>query len=637
MKTRKPTSTSRFFTGAITLTLAFGIWTSAYAETYDLDDDAPGGNGLSWPQAFNNLQIALGAAEQSGGPDLIKVAQGTYKPGPAGQRLESFVLPTELTLEGGYIGWDEPDPDVRDPDLYVTILSGDIDNNDLNSPADHWTDIVGGNSLHVITVIHPIDQNPSLAHTIEVDGFVITAGDADGEDDQGIGGGAYLDNKHLVPIVPGPKFRKCTFTGNRSNEGGGGLAALFMGVSLRDCLVQFNQTTDEAPFHLNGGGGISVFGPLTLVTSQFIGNESVDLGGGVESILPSVIVDCTFLNNVAGTRGGGVWASGAALTNSLFAGNVANGFLGGDGGGGLKVSGGEVYNCTFVDNHAPNKAGGGIRATVAPGPGTTVANSILWANTDAENPGGFGAQVHGVCPTYSCIQDWPCGNGGNTLCPICDQLQNTGDDPRFVDEANGNYRLQRCSPSIDTGNPLDGGVPPCGAPGLIPCDEFDVDDDGIDGEPTPELDLKDRVLDGNYDDIVRVDMGAYEFEDLCPWDLNGDCCVDEDDLAILLAAAGPCPPLPADCPADFDCDGSVGRLDHRELIKNFGPCPAGPDPELCQAPDCDSVTSAAALGGALAQMGFAEVPDYQAHILATSEGEAFVCACVLQVLLEAQP
>ena len=36
-------------------------------------------------------------------------------------------------------------------------------------------------------------------------------------------------------------------------------------------------------------------------------------------------------------------------------------------------------------------------------------------------------------------------------------------------------------------------------------------------------------------------------------------------------------------------------------------------------------------------MGFSGVPDYQAHISATSEGEAFVCACVLQALLEAQP
>ncbi len=31
------------------------------------------------------------------------------------------------------------------------------------------------------------------------------------------------------------------------------------------------------------------------------------------------------------------------------------------------------------------------------------------------------------------------------------------------------------------------------------------------------------------------------------------------------------------------------------------------------------------------------VGDYQAHISATSEGEAFACACVLLALLEAQP
>ncbi len=41
--------------------------------------------------------------------------------------------------------------------------------------------------------------------------------------------------------------------------------------------------------------------------------------------------------------------------------------------------------------------------------------------------------------------------------------------------------------------------------------------------------------------------------------------------------------------------------------------------------------------GAVTLMGFSGVADYQAHISATSEGEALVCAGVLQVLLEAQP
>ncbi|MCH8152995.1 MAG: hypothetical protein IH830_11570 [Planctomycetes bacterium] len=77
------------------------------------------------------------------------------------------------------------------------------------------------------------------------------------------------------------------------------------------------------------------------------------------------------------------------------------------------------------------------------------------------------------------------------------------------------------------------------------------------------------------------------------------------------------------------------RFDHRDLLGHFGACPttqACPSPP----PGCGSVT-VTELEGAVTLMGFSGVPDYQAHISATSEGEAFVCACVLLALLEGQP
>lgn len=48
---------------------------------FRVDDDAgPGGDGLSWPSAFNDLQLAIEEAANSFGPDLIKVARGKYTP-----------------------------------------------------------------------------------------------------------------------------------------------------------------------------------------------------------------------------------------------------------------------------------------------------------------------------------------------------------------------------------------------------------------------------------------------------------------------------------------------------------------------------------------------------------------------------
>jgi hypothetical protein len=51
-------------------------------------------------------------------------------------------------------------------------------------------------------------------------------------------------------------------------------------------------------------------------------------------------------------------------------------------------------------------------------------------------------------------------------------------------------------------------------------------------------------------------------------DLDDDCHVSVVDFLILLAAWGPCPPMP-DCPADLDEDGMVGFIDFLLLMSNW--------------------------------------------------------------------
>ena len=53
-------------------------------------------------------------------------------------------------------------------------------------------------------------------------------------------------------------------------------------------------------------------------------------------------------------------------------------------------------------------------------------------------------------------------------------------------------------------------------------------------------------------------------------DLDGDGAVGILDFLALLAAWGPCPAPPADCPADLDGDGTVGILDLLMLLGNWG-------------------------------------------------------------------
>ena len=67
--------------------------------------------------------------------------------------------------------------------------------------------------------------------------------------------------------------------------------------------------------------------------------------------------------------------------------------------------------------------------------------------------------------------------------------------------------------------------------------------------------------DASYDFTVGVSVLG---------DLHGGGGVGILDFLGLLAAWGPCPDPPADCPADLDGDGLVGITDFLILLANWG-------------------------------------------------------------------
>ena len=224
-----------------------------------------------------------------------------------------------------------------------------------------------------------------------------------------------------------------------------------------------------------------------------------------------------------------------------------------------------LINCTVVNNDAFEGA-----IYLHFGAHIIIVNSVLW------NPGTpeifIGFQGGSADVTYSDVE----GGWGVPM------DMNIDDDPLFVDAGNGDYRLLIASPCIDVANNDD-----------VPCDQFDLDNDGSDCvlpdvEGTPDLDLINRILPGDPNGEAIVDMGSYEFRhpdvcscpDICPWDLDGSCDVGVSDFLDLLGAWGPCPPAPVDCPADFDNSGDVGVSDFLELLGNWGSCPCdtGPPP-----------------------------------------------------------
>jgi len=201
--------------------------------------------------------------------------------------------------------------------------------------------------------------------------------------------------------------------------------------------------------------------------------------------------------------GGGMYNwfhSSPKLINCTFIGNSAN-----DGGGMYTYSSNPtVANCTFTDNSA-DQYGGGMFSDSS----TTLTNCILWGNTAPT-----GAQIYDTATvTFSDIQGGCAGTG------------NINADPLFVD-ANDNLLLSPGLPCIDKGNNTD-----------VPPDIADLDGDSDTTEPTPlDLDYRPRFLDGDFNDTVIVDMGAFEFSFAYFGDFDNQCDVDFQDFAILALA-----------------------------------------------------------------------------------------------------
>ena len=158
-----------------------------------------------------------------GGADEIEiwVAAGTYNPsyeidGGYGDyspdRHATFDIPSGVAVYGGFTGSeDEVDLSQRDWANNVTILSGDIDGNDAEGDRS-------GNSYHVVS-FYSVNQNTVL------DGFTITGGNADGDDEASNGGGIFNDFSYANDEIPdgGVNIRNCIISGNSAANNGGGM------------------------------------------------------------------------------------------------------------------------------------------------------------------------------------------------------------------------------------------------------------------------------------------------------------------------------------------------------------------------------------------------------------------------------
>jgi subtilisin family serine protease len=484
-------------------------------------DAAAKGNqtGLSWTDAFTNLQTTLKHAEERPGITEVCVAQGVYHPaGPDGDRYESFTLINGLALRGGYAGTQIATADTRDILLYPTILSGDLNEDDEPEFVNRQD-----NSYHVI-------MGRGLDSSTVLEGFVIKAGNANGMDVHANGAGM-LNREGSNPVImdcnfngnfssgngsgicndnSSPQVIRCKFTSNSmGGNSGGGMYNLDSSPIVEDCEFISNIAGV-------GGGMVNDGSGTARITGCLFKNNQASFGGGlyITDNCSPIVIDCIFENNQASYTGGALELRGgnpafkrcrivnnyagqydwggagidmfngnATFESCTIAGNTSY-----ENGGAMFIWNGHayMYNCTISDNTADDQGGGIFLFSHLSG-SANLRSCILWNNNAAEVEGKT------ISVQYSDVRGNYSGTG------------NKNEDPQFVDAVSGDYHLRWSSLCVDAGDPA--------------C--------------TPEPENKDIDNEPRLMQNGRVDMGSDEVGPKQA-DFTRDGIIDVLDLSILL-------------------------------------------------------------------------------------------------------
>jgi len=453
------------------LILLLTTCTAAADKIIYVDDDATGANdGSSWADAYNYLQDALAVASES---DEIRVAQGVYQPdlggdNTAGDRRATFYLINGVTIKGGYAGPSTSsgqalhgtDPNVVDIILYESILSGDLNGDDVEVEPNDLPKVFDiptrkDNSCYVVTGNH-VDE------TAVLNGFTITSGlcsfiEYSDSNPYAQGGaairiesgspqilncritdnyarfGAVLNNdsnstfvgcvlsknyvSNLVNISGNPVFTNCIFEqsefGMENHDGSNPMLTncifeqSWAGMENRDVS---SPMLTNCVFRENSYSMLNhhVSNKAVLNNCRFINGGGISNWGDNSLILVDCIfsnsggIDCSFdgnliLNNCLFENGWvGISARGCSLALSNCIFSSTLGFFG----GGIESIDSDLflYNCKFIGNHA-NAHGGGIYST---GGNISLYNCIFSGNS-ADMGGAIASHHVNLLLLYNCI------------------------------------------------------------------------------------------------------------------------------------------------------------------------------------------------------------------------------------------
>jgi hypothetical protein len=405
---------------------------------------------------YTDLQSALDDAGENKGPDLIKVAQGTYT---TTEGFNYFSLQDySITLQGGY----EPGTDcaIRVTDPSRTILDG------------------GGNSK-VLRLSH------DGLGSITVDGFTIQNGM--GSSYSSGGGLGVISNR--ISGVPGDiTVTNNIFIGNSAytpNGPGGGVYATSSGETESGMITISNNTFsgNDSPDGVGGGiyaetyGSSGVSGAITILGNTCTGNYAESDGGGIYARSYSdlgaggniTIRNNTLSENKTVKRGGGVFALSDGETGSGMI-TLSNNTVTGNNSADEKGGGIYAYSRTYsgfsgaitiqkntcTGNYAESD-GGGIYANSSSSLGA-AGDITVQENTCSENTtGGLGGGMY--------VQAWGETGSGKVSIEKNTCTRNTADSAGGVD-ASSNSVSGTAGAVLITGNTVSGNIATGGEGGI---------------------------------------------------------------------------------------------------------------------------------------------------------------------------
>lgn len=283
--------------------LIIGFNTNIFAARYYVSSNATGnGSGLSWVNAFNDLQTALSIVIFG---DEIWVATGQYKTTTSTDRTVSFVLKDGVNIYGGFAG-NETNLSERNISANPTTLNGDI--GQIGEVNDNTYNIVRGNNI---------------TSNIILDGFRIINGNSSNSSYRG-GAISFTNSLNGTLFI-----KNCYFFSNRAVSYGGAIYIRQSKMNIEDCEFRNNQTSSGgnggAIYTLNDGNSSS----LTIIKTKFIGNTS-RIGACLANTAPyqNLIIDrCIFTNNTSQYNIVSLDTFyNAKILNSYFIGNTVNDF-----------------------------------------------------------------------------------------------------------------------------------------------------------------------------------------------------------------------------------------------------------------------------------------------------------------------